>query len=93
LPNELPYYELLTIVEEFIEPNFIKLGLPAVVAIHKGINIDVSQFVQVFFVTSLPEGAVEVNPIRLDHYNSDMEAINATIGDMGKALRILNEGA
>jgi hypothetical protein len=41
LPNELPYYELLTIVEEFIEPNFIKLGLPAVVAIHKGINIDV----------------------------------------------------
>lgn len=59
----------------------------------KGINIDVSQFVQVFFVTSLPEGAVEVNPIRLDHYNSDMEAINATIGDMGKALRILNEGA
>lgn len=40
LPNELPYYELLKIVEEFIETNFIRLGLPAIAAIHKGINID-----------------------------------------------------
>ena len=40
LPNELPYHELLKIVEEFIEKNFIKLGLPAIAAIHKGINRD-----------------------------------------------------
>lgn len=40
LPNELPYYELVQIVNEFVETNFIRLGLPAVAAIHKGINID-----------------------------------------------------
>ena len=40
LPNELPYYELVRIVEEFVETNFIKLGLPVVAAIHKGININ-----------------------------------------------------
>ena len=40
LPNELPYHELLKIVDEFIETNFIRLGLPAAAAIHKGINID-----------------------------------------------------
>jgi len=39
LPNELPYYELVRIVEEFVETNFIKLGLPVVAAIHKGINV------------------------------------------------------
>lgn len=38
LPNELPYHELLKIVDEFIETNFTRLGLPAVAAIHKGIN-------------------------------------------------------
>lgn len=41
LPNELPYYELVRIVEEFVETNFIKLGLPVVAAIHNGINTDV----------------------------------------------------
>lgn len=40
LPSELSYHELLKIVDEFIEDNFIKLGLPAVAAIHKGINRD-----------------------------------------------------
>lgn len=40
LPNELPYHELVRIVNEFVETNFIRLGLPAVAAIHKGINID-----------------------------------------------------
>lgn len=38
LPNELPYYELLKIVDEFIETNFTSLGLPAIAAIHTGIN-------------------------------------------------------
>ncbi len=40
LPNELPYYELLKIVEKFVETNFIKLGLPVIAAIHKGIRDD-----------------------------------------------------
>lgn len=40
LPNELPYYELVRIVDEFVETNFIRLGLPAIAAIHKGINIE-----------------------------------------------------
>ena len=38
LPNELPYYELVRIVEEFVETNFMRL--PVVAAIHKGININ-----------------------------------------------------
>lgn len=41
LPNELPYYDLVKIVDEFVETNFTRLGLPAVAAIHKGINPDV----------------------------------------------------
>ena len=40
LPNELPYYELVRIVNEFVEKNFVSLGLPAAAAIHKGINRD-----------------------------------------------------
>jgi ATP-dependent exoDNAse (exonuclease V) alpha subunit len=40
LPNELPYYELVRIVDEFVETNFKRLGLPAIAAIHKGINIE-----------------------------------------------------
>lgn len=40
LPNELPYHELLNIVDEFVVKNFVSLGLPAVAAIHKGINTD-----------------------------------------------------
>ena len=43
LPNELPYYELLKIVDEFVKTNFVNLGLPAVAAIHKGINKDASE--------------------------------------------------
>ena len=39
LPNELPYHELVRIVDKFVETNFIRLGLPAVAAIHKGTNI------------------------------------------------------
>ena len=40
LPNEMPYHELLKIVDEFIENNFIRLDLPVAAAIHNGINID-----------------------------------------------------
>jgi len=41
LPNELPYYELVRIINEFVEKNFTSLGLPAIAAIHTGIkNID-----------------------------------------------------
>ena len=43
LPNELPYYELLKIVDEFVKTNFVDYGLPAVAAIHKGINKDASE--------------------------------------------------
>ncbi len=41
LPNELPYYVLVKIVDKFVEKNFTSLGLPAIAAIHTGIkNID-----------------------------------------------------
>lgn len=38
LPNELPSQELIQIVKEYIECNFVKYGLCAVAAIHEGRN-------------------------------------------------------
>lgn len=40
LPNELPPGELVRIVHEFIEHNFVSYGLCAVAAIHRGRNRD-----------------------------------------------------
>lgn len=40
LPNELPHGELVRIVYEFIENNFVVYGLCAIAAIHKGYNHD-----------------------------------------------------
>lgn len=38
LPNELPHEELIRIVREFIEVNFLEHGLCAIAAIHEGNN-------------------------------------------------------
>ncbi|RKJ81516.1 hypothetical protein D7X33_03740 [Butyricicoccus sp. 1XD8-22] len=38
LPNELPVSELISIVHEFVQENFVKQGLCAVAAIHQGQN-------------------------------------------------------
>lgn len=38
LPNKLPLKELIRIVEEFVDVNFTKHGLGAIVAIHEGRN-------------------------------------------------------
>lgn len=38
LPNELPLKELINIVEEFVDVNFTKYGVGAIVAIHEGKN-------------------------------------------------------
>lgn len=38
LPNELPPGELVRIVHEFIENNFVSYGLCAIAAIHRGLN-------------------------------------------------------
>ena len=38
LPNELPLNELVKIVREYVEQNFISQGLCAIVAIHEGRN-------------------------------------------------------
>lgn len=38
LPNELPFNELVEIVNEFVQENFISKGLCAIVAIHEGKN-------------------------------------------------------
>ncbi len=67
--------------------------VPASVYI-KGINYNASD-VECGFIKELPESdnIIDTNPIRLDRYNTDMQAINATIGDMETALKILNEGA
>lgn len=40
LPNELPPGELVRIVHEFIEQNFVSCGLCAIAAIHRGYNAD-----------------------------------------------------
>lgn len=40
LPNELSVYELKRIVNKYIEDNFVKYGLCAIAAIHKGENRD-----------------------------------------------------
>lgn len=40
LPNELPPRELIQIVRDFIESNFVSCGLCAVAAIHRGHNRD-----------------------------------------------------
>jgi len=40
LPNELPPGELVRIVDEFIEPNFVAYGLCAIAAIHRGHNAE-----------------------------------------------------
>lgn len=40
LPNELPPGELIRIVHEFIEDNFVSCGLCAIAAIHRGRNRD-----------------------------------------------------
>lgn len=38
LPNELHFCDLVQIVDEFVNMNFVELGLPAIAAIHNGIN-------------------------------------------------------
>lgn len=38
LPNELPTHELISIVSDFIERNFLERGLCAIAAIHEGRN-------------------------------------------------------
>ena len=40
LPNELPPGEVVRIVHEFIEQNFVSYGLCAIAAIHRGYNAD-----------------------------------------------------
>lgn len=40
LPNELPQVELIRIVHEFVTDNFVRCGLCAVAAIHRGRNAD-----------------------------------------------------
>jgi hypothetical protein len=57
----------------------------------KGINSSAND-VECGFIKELPESGdiVDTNPIRLDKYNEDIQAINATIGDMETALKILN---
>lgn len=38
LPNELPVHELIQIVDEYVDRNFVNQGLCAIVAIHEGRN-------------------------------------------------------